>query len=317
MGSAVGLEPDQVRPLLASLHTCGYSGDVVLFVDRRLRRRLAHEPLAAGVQLIRARSLLPIGFRRLYANRTLWGLWRPVQALAWAGINLAGRLPVPADRRLRLQAGLARAVCTPMEARFFHHRRFLRRRRYERVVLTDVRDVLFQRDPSPDIPAEGLGVGIETRRYTIATEEHNRRWVEQAFGPEMVDQIGANPVSCVGVTVGGTDAISTYLERMTEQILRLPARTARVGGADTSVHNVLLWTGRLGKVQCFETLASPLATLNGVPADQVKVSSAGKLLNADGSEPSIVHQYDRQPGVAPALLAALTAGYDGSRSSNR
>jgi hypothetical protein len=289
----------------------------VLFVDRRLRRRLAGEPLTAGVQLVRARSLLPIGFRQLYANRSLWALWRPVQTLAWAGIGLVGRFPLPADRRLRLQAGLARAVCTPMEARFFHYLRFLRHRPYERVVLTDVRDVLFQRDPSPDIPTEALGVGIETRRYTIATEEHNRRWVEQAFGSEMIDEIGASPVSCVGVTVGGTDAISTYLERMTEQILRLTARTARVGGADTSVHNVLLWTGRLGEAQHFETLASPLATLNGVPADQVKVSSAGKLLNADGSEPSIVHQYDRQPAVARVLLAAVTAGYEASRSANR
>jgi hypothetical protein len=307
MGSAVGLRPDQVKPLLASLHNCGYSGDVVLFVSRRLRRQLHQDPLARGVHLVRRRSLLPLSFRQGYGSRTLWALWRPVQVLTWTIIKLIGRLPLPVHARLVVQAAIARAVCTPMEARFFHYLRFLSLQPYERVVLTDVRDVLFQRDPSPDTPAEGLAVGIETRRYTIASEPHNRMWVRDAFGPEVVAQIGASPVSCVGVTYGDIRAVSSYLDLMTREILRLSAKAARTGGADTAIHNVLLWTNQLGDVQPLETLASPLATLNGISADEVKLSSRGSLLNADGSEPCIVHQYDRVPGLAPTLLRTLAA----------
>src|SRR4051794_733672 len=177
MGSAMGLGADQVRPLLASLEHCGYSGDVVLFVGGRLHRELRREPLPAGVRLVRKRSLLPLNFRRVADSRALWALWRPVQIVSWTAMKAIGRAPLPARARLRLQVAMAQMVCTPMDARFFHYLRFLEVHPYEHVLLTDVRDVLFQRDPFADIPPDGLAVSIETRRYTIATEHHNRTWL--------------------------------------------------------------------------------------------------------------------------------------------
>jgi hypothetical protein len=194
-----------------------------------------------------------------------------------------------------------------MDARFFHFLRFLQRHPYERVLITDVRDVLFQRDPFADLPREGLAVSIETRRYTIATEPHNRTWLAEAFGPELVERIGASPVSCVGVTCGDIRAMSDYLHLMTTEMRQLSAKVARRGGADTAIHNALLWTGQLGNVHRLETLASPVATLNGIPAEEAKLSPRGTLLNTDGSEPSVVHQYDRVPELAASLLRALTS----------
>lgn len=307
MGSAVGLRLEQVEPFLASLRNCGYPGEVVLFVGRGLRRRLRGHALAEGVRLVHRRSLLPISFRRVARSRTLWAIWRPIQASAWTLMELTARLPLAVHPRRRLQALMAQMVCTPMEARFLHYLRFLRAHPYGRVVLTDVRDVLFQRDPSPHIPAARLAVSIETGRYTIGSEPHNRMWVSEIFGSEVAEEIGVNPVSCVGVTYGDGGSVTRYLELMTSGILRLSAKTARNGGADTAIHNVLLWTHQLGAVEALETLASPVATLNGVSQDEVMLSSSGRLLNRDGSEVSIVHQYDRVPGLAPTLLGALTA----------
>ena len=305
IGSAVGLRADQVRPFLASLRNCGYAGDVALFVNRRLHRRLRDDPVAAGVWLLRTRSLLPLNFRRVYGSRVLWALWRPVHAAAWALMRLAGRAPLPGRVRGRLQAAVARVTCTPMDARFFHALRFLERHPYERVLLTDVRDVLFQRDPFADIPPRGLAVSIETDRYTIGSEPHNRRWIGDAFGPDLVARIAANPVSCVGVTCGEGRAVTRYLELMTGEMRRLSPEVARRGGADTAVHNALLWTNQLGDVQRLEPLASPVATLNAIAEDEIKLSARGTLLNVDGSEPSVVHQYDRVPGLAPTLLRTL------------
>jgi hypothetical protein len=306
MGSAVGLAASHVSPFLASLRSCGYSGDVVVFVNRRLRRELSRNGMAGNVRLVRVRTLLPRSFRQLHASRMWWALWRPVQILGWTAMKLIGRVPSRPQKRFAVQSALARLVCTPMDARFFHCRRFLATQPYERVVLTDVRDVLFQRDPSPEIPAARLAVGIETRQYTVGSEPRNRMWVRNAFGADVVARIGSNPVSCVGVTYGDNDAVSKYLDLMTREILRLSARAAREAGADTAIHNVLLWTGQLGAVEPLETLASPLATLNGISAAEVKLSPRGSLLNTDGSEPSIVHQYDRLPEAAPTLLQALT-----------
>jgi len=311
LGSAAGLGFEQIRPFLASLRRTGYAGDLALVADRRLRRALRREPLARGVVSLPSRLLVP-DFRRLRSNRVLWALWRPVQALAWAAVGLVGRLPLGEQRRQELQGLIAQGVCTPMEARFLTYARFLRGHAYDRVLLTDVRDVLFQSDPFPQLPADGLAVSMETRQYTVATERHNASWVKQAYGPEMLSRIGDKPVSCVGVTYGERRAIATYLGLLCAELLRLPAAAARRGGADTAMHNVLLWTGRLGRVELLETLESPVATLNGLsPA----LDSAGRLLNRDGSEPSIVHQYDRVPAITAPLLRSLTGLGDDHRSS--
>ena len=311
MGSAAGLTPDQVRPMLASLEHCGYSGDIVLFVSGRLHRQLRRAPWPSTLRLVRRRGLLPLSFHRVFASRWLWALWKPVQALSWATMKTVGRAPLPARSRLRLHVAIARTVCTPMDARFFHYLSYLELHPYERVLLTDVRDVLFQRDPFADIARGGLAVSIESDRYTIASEPHNRRWLGNAYGPELVERIGTNPVSCVGVTYGDRDAMTDYLQLMTREMRRLSAKVAREGGADTAIHNALLWTHQLGDIQRLETLASPVATLNGITADEAKRSARGTLLNVDGSEPSVVHQYDRVPGLAEGLLSVLTTGSRG------
>lgn len=306
IGSAVGLPLEQIRPFLQSLRVCDYRGDVVLFVGGRLARRLRREPLAPGVRILHVRSVMPVGFRRVHESRALWVVWGALHGVSWAAVKFIGRLPMSAGARLAAQESIGRAGCTPMEARFLHARRFLERETYDRVVLTDVRDVLFQRDPTADIPADALGVSVETRRYTIGSERLNRMWMSDAFGPEALARVGANPVSCVGVTYGGIGPMSRYLDRMTREILQRSGRVTRTGGADTAIHNFLLWTDQLGRVEPLETLASPVATLNGIAEHEVKVGGRGTLLNADGSEPGIVHQYDRVPDLAHALLHVLT-----------
>lgn len=305
LGAAVGLSADQVTPFLASVRSSGYSGDVVLFVDVPLARRLRRDPSAVGVELVSVRRLLPVSFRRLRSSRLARLPWGGFQVIVWTSMKTAGRLPVPDALRRKLQVGLALLVCTPMESRFLRYRQLLATRPYKRVLIADVRDVLFQSDPFAQLPLHGLAVSIETRRYTVATQPHNSAWIRQAYGEDALRRIGANPVSCVGVTYGDSQAISAYLELVTDEILRLPARAARRGGADTAVHNFLLWTGRLGAVSPLETLASPVATLNGISPDEVSFSPAGHLLNEDGSEPSVLHQYDRVPGAAGMLLRSL------------
>ena len=305
LGSAVGLSVEQVRPFLASLRECGHPGDLGLIVDRRLARALRADPLVEDALLLPSRQLIPLSFRRIRSSRWLWTVWRATQVLAWATLGLIGRIPLRDDLSRRLRELIAEPVCTPMEARFLVYRRFLKTHPHRRILITDVRDVLFQSDPFRALTEHGLAASIETRRYTVASEPHNAAWVLEAYGAEMLERIGASPASCVGVTYGERPAMLAYLDLMSREILELPSAAARRGGADTAIHNVLLWTGRLGSVQPLETLASPVATLNGIPEDELAIGESGRLLNRDGSEPSVVHQYDRSPSVAPALLRAL------------
>lgn len=298
LGAAIGLRAHQVSPFLRSLRNSGYRGDVVLVVDWALRRELRHEASTLGVRLLWTPTLLPMNFGRIHASRTLRVLWATVQAPVWRLLAALDRLPLEQGRRTRLKGTVGQLVCTPMEARFLRYWRYLRKEPHARVLLTDVRDVLFQSDPFDELPAIGLAVSIETRSYTVGTEPLNSDWVRKAYGEDVLTEIGQSPVSCVGVTYGDRRSMSAYLELMTEEILRLPAAAARDGGADTAIHNTLIWTDRLGPVHRLETLDSPVATLNGVPEEDVRLSPRGRLLNRDGSEPSVLHQYDRLPGGA-------------------
>lgn len=305
LGAALGLDGPEVRPFLDSLRNTGYAGDVALLVDRRLARELGQDARLGGVLLVRMRSLLPVTFRRLHRGRTLKRVWAPIQSLGWSLVRATGR--VRASPAVRVQRRLAELMCTPMEARFLRYERLLEAHPHDHVLVCDVRDVVFQRDPFLDLRGPGLAVSIETRRYTIAEEQLNARWVRDNYGEAVLGRIGANPVTCVGVTYGDRRGIGLYLRLMREEIVRLSARGAREGGADTAIHNYLVWTGSLGRPRLLETLASPVATLNGVPEHEVALSSEGRVRNRDGSEPSVVHQYDRIRGIASCLLRAVGA----------
>ena len=305
MGAAVGLRVDQVMPFLVSLRRSGYGGEVVLFVDRRLEKDLARARPFPGLKTIRARQWLPFKLGLVRRPHRMLCVWSPLRSALWVGLKAIGRLPLHDELRLRLQGTVAKLLYTPMEARFLRYQRYLATRRYAGVLLTDVRDVVFQLDPFEELPSNGLAVSIETERYTLASEPLNARWIRRVYGDDLLRQIGTNQVSCVGVTYGDGDSIAHYLKLFNGELLKLSPATAGVGGADTAIHNMLVWTGRLGAIHRLQPLVSPVATLNGIAEEEISLCS-GRLLNLDGTIVSVLHQYDRIPRVRAAVLDSLS-----------
>lgn len=306
IGTAVGLTREQVEPFLRSLRKVGYSGRVVLFVDSVSLRELRHDQLMTGVTLVRVLPWLPARYHFVFKRRAMRILWAPVQRIWWTIVSLLRHLVLSDSTYLKLVLPIASVMNTHLDARFLRAFRYLRNHPHGRVLLCDVRDVLFQDDPFTRMPATGLAVGLETSQYTLATQPMNAGWITRTYGRQTLDQIGMNRVSNVGVTYGDGDSIMHYLGQLASELLRLPPPAVGIVGADTAIHNVLLWTGRLGSVEAFEPLESPVATLNSVDPMHLKLDPTGRLLNLDGSRPSILHQYDRQPAVREALLRALT-----------
>jgi hypothetical protein len=307
MGAAIGLTRDQVRPFLISLNNSGYRGQTVLFVHRALADELRHDPAATQVTLVRVTQWLPFKLRLTERPRVLRLLWRLFQRTLFAALKSLQRVSVGGELALRLRDALARVIYPPMDSRFLLYSRYLRLNPHSHALLTDVRDVLFQNDPFAHLPATGLAVSLETDGYTVASEPHNAEWVARAYGPDMLARIGAHRVSCVGVTSGDREAILRYLSLFSDQLLALSPREAGVAGADTAIHNVLLRTGRLGPVHELEPLASPVATLNEIEESALSLGPTGLLLNRDGGEVSVLHQYDRLPGLRARLLQTLAS----------
>jgi hypothetical protein len=307
VGTAVGLSRAQVEPFLKSLRRAGYTGPVVLFVDHPLRRALADDPPAPGIRLVRVLPWLPLRWGFAVRKRTMRLLWAPFQGLWWAVVRLLRSLPLSEAARLRLALPLASVLYSPLDARFIRAWRYLRAHPHRRVLLSDVRDVLFQDNPFTVLPAAGLAVGLETSDYTLATQPSNAEWITRVYGSWLLEQIGGSPVSNVGVTYGDEKSIMFYLTQFAGELICRRPRAVGIVGADTAIHNMLLWTGRLGSVRHLEPLRSPLATLAGMEPALLKLDSADRLLNLDGSSPAIVHQYDRKPNIRDALLNALAS----------
>lgn len=296
LGAAVGYDVEQLAPFLESLRRSGYRGDIALIVDASMRERLSASPVLDGVELLGvpywARCRTPV-----FHPRNLRSLpWLPLQLSGWLGMQAAPR------------AQAERWACKffhPQISRYFVFRDYLVAHPYQRVLLSDVRDVLFQSNPFETLPQRGLAVSMESTQYAIAEEPWNSSWIRTGYGNDMLRTVGDNPVSCAGVTYGDGNAMRRYLDLMIDELLSLPWRATLRAGMDQGVHNVLLWTGRLKEVVQLSTLESPVATLNEIGTQNLHFDAQDRLLNGDGSLVSIVHQYDRPDDLAPRLFAAL------------
>lgn len=190
--------------------------------------------------------------------------------------------------------------------------------RHGPILLTDVRDVLFQADPFSVPWSPGLHVTLEDRRMTIGQCPHMRHWMGGHLGEAAWQSIADRPISCSGTTVADHDAMLAYLDLMLP-LLATFSPAPRMAGYDQGVHNHLLHTGALAAQAPVTVLdnTGPILTL-GYTEGEPAVDGQGRVLCAPlpGGAPApaaIVHQYDRKPG----LHATVRARYAPRRAPRR
>lgn len=180
--------------------------------------------------------------------------------------------------------------------RYFLYREYLLGSaiRYRRILLTDVRDVIFQTDPFDADWADGLNCVLEDPRATIGQCPHNSRWVRQHQGENTLAQVADKPVSCSGTVVADSDAMLGYLDAMTRRLVPFTPGE-RMAGYDQGVHNVLVHTGVLPNLTLHDN-DGPILTLAATEGEPA-VDAQGFVRNARGHIPVMVHQYDRKPAL--------------------
>ena len=160
------------------------------------------------------------------------------------------------------------------------------------VLLTDVRDVVFQKEPF-DFPIEqSLYVAMESREKIVGSCPYNSAWVLAGYGQQKLDEMAQHIVSCAGTTLGPLPQIKRYLHTLLTAILTLKDA---YGCADQAVHNDLLHTGVLKPVRQLFNDDSPILTVGH--EHEFQHDAQGYLLDGQGHRANIVHQYDRHPGL--------------------
>lgn len=112
------------------------------------------------------------------------------------------------------------------------------------VLITDVRDVIFQRNPfGPDAPrVEGLQVFEE---HPNQTTQH---WLTEWPLRECKNVTYFKPMLCSGTTAGTREAMLRYLEAMHREMkewMTRPECHFKIHGDDQTIHNHLFYSGQL------------------------------------------------------------------------
>jgi len=189
--------------------------------------------------------------------------------------------------------------------RYFLYLNFLKAsdRHFERILITDVRDVVFQLNPFDYSWPEGINCTLEDKRMTIGECPHNSHWIRRHLGKKAWTTIKDSHISCSGTTMADHDSMLKYLETLTAKLTPYTPGE-RMAGYDQGVHNHLVHTGQFNELT-FQDNFGPILTLGYTRGDP-ETDGKGFVLNEAGSRAHIVHQYDRKPELHKTIHRQYT-----------
>lgn len=249
----------QLRKFVLSIRQTGFSGDLCLFCGSKITPRTIRLLKEQGVQL------------HFFNN---------VSALP------AGNLAV---QKFELRSPI----------NYFNYRHYLyydfllkNMDRYENVLMTDVRDVYFQRDPFDFDLGEGLYCALEGRDKKLKECRFNGPWIQFIYGKEGLDKIGEEVISCAGTTWGKVPAVLDYLEKMLAEIRKVPDAKIAI---DQAIHNYMIYTGMLEQLHFLNNDDGVILTLSyeknyTIGSDDLVRVTNGRVVN-------VLHQFDRMPDL--------------------
>ncbi len=173
----------------------------------------------------------------------------------------------------------------------------------EVVMITDLRDVVFQRDPFED-PVDGpRALPRRTAPSRSAQDGFNTRWLRNLYGREFVERLAGSAVLVLRHRRrdAGSDARVPLRDDRGHRVAEATDGAARPGcpqrahpDGTTPVRAARSRTST-GRVLTLGRVRTPRSTDDGV------------LLNADGSVPAVIHQWDRHPSLVSQLRALRPA----------
>lgn len=201
LGCATRIPPRLVGPFARSLRATDYKGRLGLVLglygeaETRTLAGLADYAVSVDVQYPAVGEPLVSTLRWMRTTRRV----RRAYPLAFSAAAMNTRA---ADRLSRWRALEFRLEgLQALRYRHYHDIITTVGADADQVLLTDVRDVVFQRDPFAET-LDGLEVFLEDSSLTIGGEARNRKWVRTLYGDRGLAACGHEVVSCSGTIAG-------------------------------------------------------------------------------------------------------------------
>jgi hypothetical protein len=299
MGFAAGLPTVLLTPFFESLRATSYRGRTCLFLSRmaqedieKLRLVVDDVVVLDGAYHKRASKAMIDTLRWLRNTRRI----RRIYPLAF---KLATVLAFSKEGRRQRRRWLEYCLEGLQSLRYEHYLEYLSAQQYDQVLISDIRDVIFQGDPFAHDVQE-LELVLEDSRILIRTEPFNRRWMKNLYGAPALERYGNDVVSCSGTTLGTAKGIARYLRAMISEIRK---QKIPLGSHDQGIHNFLLRCGKLDPVKVYVNEEGPIITVG--KQEDIKINGSNQVTNRNGDVPAVVHQYDRHGWLVERLQREL------------
>ncbi len=190
------------------------------------------------------------------------------------------------------QTALPYKLNSPHNRRLFYSNKFVSDNpQYNRIMMADIRDVIFQEDPFLTIVNDKVQVAMED--VNIGENEFNSSWVKALMGEDYLEKVKYESVSCCGTIAGERKGMLYYLSYITEMIAekgKMLDTGDNVFFMDQGSHNIFCIEHPL-LIHKHTNAAGKIFTMS-YPA-QIILSRDGTFINEKGDTYSLVHQYDR------------------------
>jgi len=203
--------------------------------------------------------------------------------------------------------------------RFYHSWRVLNniedQIRY--VIATDVRDIIFQRNPT-----EWLDNLSSSHSNTLIASTEGIRYKNEVWGnnnmrssfPFVHEYMSNRVIYNAGVITGKSHTIKDLFLNIYMICANMPHTIPGGGGPDQAAYNILLTMKQYESITRFTNAKDAWAAQLGTVADPSKINQYrphltdfepiiknGEVLNNEGHKYYIVHQYDRIPNLLPLI----------------
>ncbi len=301
LGAALGYSYDQIFPFIKTLNKTTFSGDVCLIVGKNLSTVERYKLLKLGITLLNTKNFLPFLSNSLQRKRFS-------RKLSFFHSNFNRIISNIPDNNFQenLKVLYLKTFHHIALSRYSYYYQFLSNQHntYSKILLTDVRDVIFQDNPFSFPFENSLLCFLEDEKETIGSQSGNANWIRTAFGEKELAKIAQCRISCSGTTLGTYTEIMIYLTAMINQLAAITYKIAGFDGFDQGVHNYLIHNHLLDidNIMLLENGAAPILSMHGVTKAKFNIDKNGILLDNKGFPIPVLHQYDRHPDIDYGVL---------------
>ena len=188
------------------------------------------------------------------------------------------------------------------QKRYYIFKEILKNLKTDYVLLTDCRDVFFQRnielyEPNPTIDVFFAGEG-----NTIGNCQYNKKWlasIELNLKEKIIEKFKDKHIICSGTTYGTLNGIKTYVNHMCDYM----SYKIRIdyAGLDQGIHNYIIYSDVLKDLKV-KILSVDDILFNTLQYGYKFMNEASNLVNVNKEVSYIVHQWDRLPSYMKERL---------------